>query len=1143
MFETIARLFHPSATSSALRETSSRDGTHTATSLSSPTLARVPSRDASVESANETEAIPGAASNAVHAASVHSVPVIGPVINQDGSIHRDNMRAFMERLIDACDSAVPEGTARRHHAAMMWQLHAIRDKIEDTSVALDLELQLLIRDCFDAAAGKARYLARYFRLHRQRGPHPVDERYRCLAAMLNQLKRIFLTNAAPQLSEQWARDREARIRARVRNIDETSRSYDMTSRSGGFVFKPGLVAKVGMSRYANVFNAFKDEDRNFNFWTARGVTVEGGGKAGIADLAGKAGIEIGDRYYETADMKDINKLTLMDDANRSWRNSAAPLARRASRKALYLSEKKIIKGYNPTQLHCTVDEIADFLEPAFADFVKRAFPAPVERLGTGRLEADDAERYRDPLMRTIPLSDPIGRSSEPPFRRYQVGFSASIGTDPVALHPDVAADIRGSVEVKGEKAGFYLENLEPANRFMDPAYHADWQRTFRLTEQLDARSGTAGMLHRYREMRARLEGTRAASRDLTPEEIDYFGPADCIPAQFLDSITSATPETLGERLDLIESACDALRDAYRNFLGHAMRFAAERDRFLPPRVGRRLDTARRNAFDAINRAVWGARATEPGSGYPGGIDAAFNDPEKFILESNHALSLELGLLGQHLAVVKYVIAKQMADDATPRHVYRASIQNADAAYHATQSLMKKPPLPIRPDEVRRKRNPFEDHANSIRYHFTTELSINGNIAINFIKTATNALFGKRTADSFDLINNTGKTMVSGLIRVRKAPEQVNPSRDGDFIQLDLSAISGPLTGLAIQEIALKAMKKAYPGLDIRQQESKLQTQLAGLVLDLQSGATLSFSWRKPANVEGGFALQWIHLREQQKKGTGLRIPFWTPAGTGSVEVGRHQTTDNVATEIMGPEIGYSMLQLVKLEEVTHDIARHAQEHGLDEERANKALAALLRGDMDNPLLAGFAGNRKVGHVADAYFSASSTITGIIDQYQTYADAVREAGDVRQLIDNNIPARNEFFRYFSRDTKTEPFARVAVIAPKALHYAPGSTVNLGGTPHDPFEAPPGPLSDILAMPEPLPDGRTWAQEKEHILSLKSREERTYYFCNDGKAVLDHYIRILATARKAHNLTRHSVSGTNGVTLFPTGFTTRLRADIS
>lgn len=547
------------------------------------------------------------------------------------------------------------------------------------------------------------------------------------------------------------------------------------------------------------------------------------------------------------------------------------------------------------------------------------------------------------------------------------------------------------------------------------------------------------------------------------------------------------------------------------------------------------------AFNAINRAVWGATEGNQAAGYPGGTDAALKDPDKFIAQTHDALGLALGCAGIHLAVVKRRITQLLPDSASDevKNQARTDIQEADRIYLRAKTLMDKTYLPMKKIDVYLKEGTFEDRGLSQRHNLAIKMSANTMFRLNIGEMLAQR-FGK-TMGEYDVTNEAGQVVLSAQCRYQYADNQINPSRQGNFLEFKFTAQGGhPVTGPLIVKGVLHALRKLHPEVDIEEQRTSITEQLQGLALDGVSGAGVVFRLRRfPDAGHQRFTFQFLRVFENRTGGPKIGIPIPTPVGLFKVRWSKQVSLQNAVYEVLGPDIGYLMLQHKKLKEML-SIARanagRLADQGVDE---NRVMRAQFKDavDSDPVLAAAFEGNRNAKWVADSYFGSSTLITTVIDEYRAYAAAADQARANGTNLEN-APAANEFYRFFERNTEAEPFHRVAEYAMEAKHHAPGATVNwidkdnaLQGEPHDPFALPPG-LLEKIPMPA-LPSGRSWEEEKAHIRGLPFIGRIDYFCSPEGRPVLDAFVRIIDTAKSVHDISRHRVRDTRY------GFWTRLK----
>lgn len=1094
-----------------------------------------------------------------------------PVINNDGTIDKTNLGNFITALA-ALVPALPQGvdnTLSKRSDNLLGRLENIRHLAALEDPASNSQWLMEIRDEFAKAASDARKLAKHFLGLRY--PRHLDTdtalAYSCLAAIFIELKRIHLTAAAPDVMSDYVKKELKNLEKSVPTIGymSTSSISKDVSLGIGHDFGAASMEVTGSKNRTLWF----DDDRDINFWNGYGIAVEAGGPAKwIVDTAFNLGIELGGVYFETEAMEDILKLIVNHDANHAYRfgvNSAGPKARSGMTRIKqgynvlknhlgaqayterhgsphYLSDRKLAKGFNFTKLHILGTAFSRIMgTEKLGNLLVGAYPIPAQRLKA----PENNGAFHEPLAKTVPLSDPLGRTYAP-YRNYSA--SASVGKGKTkALSGNVKTGIDGSFQLSWNTAQFHLQNVEPSHRLLDPAYHGDMALTFELFSQLDgilndARTDKPQELNLYREVRAKLG--QQPTTPLSDIDLDFYGPEDKIPAQFRGSITSDSIDELSKRIKSINDVCIGLQADYKDFVENAAKVAAVPDKYTLQQIRDDLDAVRRNAFDAINRAVWGAVDGDPASGYPGGCEAALKNPEQFLAETHNAIGMALGCTGAHLLIVKRRMAQLLAasEDENLKNVRIMESQHADEMYLHTKLLLQDAYLPMKQEQVFLKGSAFEDTGLSQRHNVIAKLKAKGGFSFN-IANAIADRFG-HTVDKVELNNEVGQLALTVLCRYQFADYQINPSRQGHFLRFEFSVEAGnPVTGELLIKGMMALLKKRYPEADLRHQQQSLMEQLnlSTLVWSGTAGMGAVVRLRRfPGAANKHFDLQFVHVYEKRTSGPDIGVPILTPWGMFKAKWSKQTTVQNNLFESLGPDIGYLMLQHGKLESVLRDAATNAEKLADREFTQNAILAAQLKGGIDaDPVLSEeFEGNKHVKWVADSYFTNPSLITTVIDRYMDYARAADEA-ETNGTTLANAPAENEFYRYYERLTPEEPFHRVAKTRNEVLHFAPGSTVNvidrknrIWGTPSDPFFVPESMLAKIR-MPD-LPSGNSWTQEKAYILQLPTVASRVDYFCSDrGWPMLDMFAKVIGDTKKVHNISRHRVHKT----LY--GFQTRLK----
>lgn len=1111
----------------------------------------------------------------------------GAVITEDGMYDRTQLHHFIDRFIEACSTSLQSISAdhyeqtRRQRQDLFDRLEAIKAIPADETDGNVITPNLAIRDHIAAAADIAFKLAQKNRLRTGNDPDANARRfYAGMASTLMQLKRNALSAAAPTVAKNWAARELARMERSVPTINHMSRSMLATDTSLGIThdFGPAGLG-IGASRNSTFWF---DDDRDANFWNGYGGSVSAAGPASwLMGLQASVGAEGGRAYFETDSMEEVLRLVLNHDANsranRLFMQSAGPRTReaitklRSSRQSIerallgrihtedpdkpsYLSDHKISKGVNQTLLHLhaqsldklsassrssDASEVSGPEKPGvFSTLVRQAFPSPSERVARG-------EGFPDALGATIPDSDPLGHGKAP-YRNYRIAASAGISKFH-GIASGVSTGAGGAAALSANTAQFHLKNVEPSNRLLDPDYHADMALTFRLVNQIDARRGRSPRLHLYRQVNAQFGMPTDAGLTLSDIDRHFYGPDDAIPADFRAAIAQTQNlDDARQRISGLEQHCNQLHQLYVDFMNSAAHITAKPDRFTHESVLPELTSLRQMAFENINRTVWGAKGgAEAGTpGYPPGLQTALKKPDAFIAASHDAIGLALGLTGIYLAIAKRKLTQlATAQEPAERDKCARAVQAADAAYMRTKMALNQTGLPMKRESVFLLDNTFEDRGTSQRHNVVAQVTGSGGMSLNMFDPIAEQAGASMEGHS---ISNAAGT-VTGAIRLRlqHADLQINPSRQGQFIEMKITATAGtPLTGQVLVDTLMRGLKTLYSNSSNaekwNQQQASLAEQLQGTVWNITSGAGMTVRLRRPPNAAPlDFRLQFVQIHDQKTGGASIGIPLPHPAGITTLGLNRQHTLQNVVTEYMGPDIGYLMLQHKKLERVMKHAASVSARHGASE---NDVLRAILAGHADPraPWREAVSDNYGGAWVAESYFGIGSMIPRLIDDYLAYRRSAEQTEAAEQNGDNPNPNssrfQNEFHRYYDSNSNEEPFRRVAEIAREARHYAPGSTFQAQNTPGervDPFTVPPS-LRMPVAPPNPSSGEWNWETEKAHIAGLNTLQQRIDYYCSEqGRPVLDWFIRIVDNTRSIHNLSRHRAGATDY------GFETRIR----
>ncbi|WP_194720501.1 hypothetical protein [Noviherbaspirillum malthae] len=1103
----------------------------------------------------------------------------GAVITADGMYDRTQLHGFVDRFTDACTAVLDSidgdnKQTQKQRQDLFSQLEAIKAIPPDEAEGNVITPNLAIRDHIAAAADMAYTLAGKSMLGT--GQHPDANARRFYAAMasnLVQLKRTALSAAAPSLAKNWAARELARMENSVPTIDYMSRSMLADDAGLGISHDFGP-AGVGAGASRNKTFWF-DDDRDANYWNGYGGSLSATGPGSwLMGLQASISAEAGSVYFETDSMEEILRLVLNHDANhpanRLLMQSAAPRMReaitrlRSSRQTLerallgrihteesdkphYLSDNKISKGVNQTLLHLhaealdglsrssqpsNANEVSGTQQPGvFSELVKQAFPSPSERIARN-------EGFPDFLGATIPDSDPLGYGKAP-YRNYRIAATAGMSKfHGIATGASTGAG--GAVTLSANTAQFHLRNVEPSNRLLDPDYHADMALTFKLVNQINAKRGNSPRMHLYRKVNEQFGVPSEDKLSLSNTDQHYYGPDADIPDCFRTAIAGPqNVEGAKQRINALEKYCAGLHQTYIDFMNSAAHIAAKPDHFTYKTVLPKLTQLRQEAFNDINSTVWGAVDGTPG--YPPGMQAALKNPDAFIAASHDAIGLALGLAGIYLAIAKRRMTQLDTGLEPPqRNDCARAIHDADTAYMKMKMALNQTGLPMKRESVFLLDNTLEDRGTSQRHNVIAQVSGSGGLSLNIFESAAEQAGG--SMEGYSISNAAGTVTGAIRLRLQHADSQINPSRQGQFIEFKITLTAGaPVIGEALVTALMTGLKRIYSKSskadDWARQQASLVEQLQGTVWNVSAGAGVTGRLRRfPNAAVSDFRLQFMQVHDQKSGGASIGIPLPHPGGVTSLGLNRQHTLQNVVTEYMGADISYLMLQHKKLERVMKRAASIAAEHGADE---NEVLRAIFTGSADSgkPWHEAILVNHGGTWVAESYFGIGSMIPRLIDDYLDYLHSETPAGQTEQSGNNpdNSRFENEFHRYYDSSSQEEPFRRVAEIAREAKHHAPGSTFHARsgtGERADPFMVPPS-LRTPVAAPH-FPSGQDWNQVKDTITGWDTLQKRIDYYCSDqGRPVLDWFIRIVENTRAIHNLSRHRATKTEY------GFETRIR----
>ncbi|HEV3423860.1 MAG TPA: type III effector protein [Paraburkholderia sp.] len=1047
-------------------------------------------------------------------------PPDGPVIDPDtGALDKPRLRQTVSALIDALP-ALPDDIASKHPTSialrnrLIEELDAIETLAADNTRLRPDELGLAVRDTFAKASRTAKVLAHYVdRRHvSDNGPRPSAATYFMIAGLLTELKRTHLSAAAEDIVNEYA-GRE------VKNLERVAPGIShgvsgpnvSTTTSVGLSYAPlhthsALTAQAGASSSKTLF---ADDDRDIDFWTSYGISLKAGVGGKIRELAnwtGQASGQLnytgGDIYFEHDDLRELVKLIANLDANRSWIRSAGPKTRKlvhgleelrnnmsrfvgrnyapAAGRPYYLNDGKIAKGHNAWKATFLSELLDQHLgHDRFGKLMSAAYPSVGDVL---RQRMADEERLPAATRRDVP--DSVAYADRlVAFRQATVSGDANLG-NATSGNTNLEASGTFDASLKGDLMQFFTETANAPHQLLDPAYHKDFKATFSLHRQLDALCGAPPppQLHLYDAMRKRLSDAGpardAAAAPFSGHEQLLYGDAENVPAQFRHAIAQPGPQ----QLEQAAAQAERLTGTYRSFIDDSMALLARNDRFMPRAQRAELRNARAEAFARINDEIWGGR-------YPHSEEKALAHPEEFVARSHASISLALGCVGSHIALVK----QQLASQGDARHA--SAMANADTRYDTARKLLDRVYLPLKKYDVQ-KNGPLKDKSTWERWDAALKLQASGGAQANTL----GAILGRwgKSLSPVSITNDAGDVTASAEVKVMKATRQVNPGRVGTFWQITLTTQGGaPLLGSMLEQAVRKAVERMNTSLATdapKIDPSEAIRQVQGLALNVSDGSSIVMKFRQaPGASARATDLQYIRVLGNKSSGLGVSASLPTHVGTFTPTLSFTDSSQGFEGEIIGPDLSYLMMQHPKLA-------------GLLEQAEHDDADGLKRLFEQNP------------RVRNGYFGHSQTIVEVVSRYADYLRVKTEAAARGQSLENT-PMVNEFQRYYA----TQPFARVAEIARQVEAYAPGKTAG-GAAPDE----PPVPLGNDIEIGNLDLDAA-----RRHLQTLDTVDQRADYFCGEGRPLLDAFAAIVGNTRAINSAALFHVEPRN------TGIQTALR----
>lgn len=920
------------------------------------------------------------------------------------------------------------------------------------------------------------------------------------AAIYDELKRKHLSGAAQHIRDEWAHREAKNLEQVAPGIDQRRSGALVTTTTGGGLGwgpgAPGLDFDVGVAANTN-YLAFVDEQR-FAFLQRY---LSGQGDAALladlpdswrATLRGRVGTNyvgndvIGTRMVGAAELADVIKLLndvecgsarhVSGDTSRQTASTNTKKVINAFKKSvmgmnyasapgapMYLSQPKLAKGFVSTNLGVLVEALqaqrkkAGQDEGSIGTLLEQHYPSMHQ--GIADSLDSDRELPKFGIHNSVPKDAFFGYAYGP-----LVGVKAAFGKseDSASL---AARGVSLSFGVEWDTLEFPNWLPHQAHQALDFNFAKDACETMHVHGKLDhllsanAPDPKPQMLHLYAALSRELGGTPPPlpPDGLSASDRKYYQGLDNrqIPDQFLDGILHPSVD----KLDKAAAAAHALGQMRHDFVRHADALMSRPSKYWSKPLKQELNHRRSEAFDVMNAQVWGGA-------YPGGKDAALKDPEKFIGQTNGALSLAFGVAGTHLSIQKRQLDAAGMDDQQ-----KAAVVNADTIYKQARTLFDHDNLNISVQKLGHGKNtPLHVFQTFRRHTAAATASVTGGFQGNLLEGAVSAggsstqgiQAGPSTGVSVNVATKLGTGSVTAKVKWQNMNLQDSPGRQGFYVQTEFTATAGgPLTVEALDLLSKQLMKL---GTGVKQDRDKVNpiNLLHGLaaagLLQVDEGKKLVVRFRQAPTTEG-YELEYIRPVTVRAHGSSVSASIKTPGGTFKPSLSATAFAESPDHEIRGPDVYYLMAQHSGLKEV------------LAEVKDDKTLAQV------------FAAHPEC---CSAYFGLGTTIPTVIDRY------LKAMSDDDQVAQKD---RNEFHRYF----KDPHFKRLSEVAKDVASHAPGSRAGETGQ----FTAP-APLSEPIT----LPTGIDWATVKTAINAMPNANARAAWYASDaGRPVFNTFVAIM------------------------------------
>ncbi len=1003
---------------------------------------------------------------------------------------------------------------------------------------------MAVRDGFADAAKNAKKLAKALRSAGHKGP---AEKYAALAELCVALKRAHLAAGARHILEEFTQQEVKRIEKVVPGLNRgMSGALIETSKGASALVKAGRLgrAKVG-GGYQKTDTLLMDEDKDLNYWIVNSANLLGGVVTKVQHIfttnngtshMGKLGFAFGPTYKETGTLSEIIKMMTVREADNSFFRSAGPkrraidrgmrrlekgmgrlsrITQRSTNLPLYLSQRKVMKGaFNQDVMALFAEKFDGGNENgALTTLIKGAYPSARTSLTANETNETTDTTLMSPMAYVPRPPEPAGATG---FRRgregvaYQgVEINVEVKDQSETLTSPVGKRLRSIMEAGVGRRQFGLERLKVSHAFLDVTYSKDITASIRLLKDMENAGNHVVRTHLYRMVNEGISGIKEG--DVLAE------PGEVWPAAFLKTLKTSGSENPQETLEKVKTACDKLKNNYLQLIEAGSILRAARNH-----PGDDMKMKAEAAFETISKEIWGGQHPN-GSGKPQRPPKTTSQITTFLAQSYDAVSLALGAVGVHLAILKNVTLPEL--DANDQ-VGFDSIDAANKAYKEVRELMNGFSLPISHDQLMRHStivSPSVSRKKEVKvgYHLRAGAKLNPFEALAKRLSNIPGLgwvdLGRGTM-ILEVNNGVGTAFVDVGVKYT-CSQHPNLGRGGHFIDITLKGgMQAPFLGEVLKKMPdfLKTiMKKAKLNpADTGEEKTAGVDKNLSMMIASKLGAAVE-TLAKEAYMEGGLAAG-VQIRfhafpntlgSSKTLGFGLQyMRFFTEEqlavnGTLNINNGgvenlggeaNFQTGQRIVNpqfEYLGKDLSYHMLQFAGLDKILNSASTPKERKKLLDE---------------NPFV-------------KSQFFSNKTIFEMVKNHAKFLESTK-----------NGPVKKHYGFYMYHDKNYEGFLKSA--AEQAFYADPGNM--------DPKNAPAesiydrmtknyASVKDVISAETELAGKQVFAKNLDlfdkitgkDIESKKPPSEvdvRVDYFLNnpDGQKILAAYCEIVRTYKEAN-----------------------------